>query len=103
MSSMLGKVTNTPRDESGLVYSKKEILEEINKINDQEAFITSCLTNFNLDVFNVRYENAICQRNYVVDIARAIGFRDITLAERRLKKITGSTGSDWINRFQNEI
>lgn len=97
LKGMLGNV-GLSRDESLLSYNFDSIKNEIKNIHNEECLLDLFFERFQLDIFNVFYEDAIEDRSYVNEIASKAGVEKIHLTTRRLKKI--SLNSDvWINRF----
>ncbi|TVU87589.1 Stf0 family sulfotransferase [Vreelandella titanicae] len=101
MEGMLGKVAQT-RDDSKLLYNHDAIENSLNKICIEEEFIDHFISYYNIDIFNVIYENAISDRSYVHEISRRMLGEEVTLKTRRLKKISSKVSDEWVDRYVSE-
>lgn len=100
MEGMLGNVSKK-RDESVLHYSFEEIKTEVQKIKAEEKFLDEFLERFQLEVQPIIYEEVVNDRTYVNNLALKLNITDIELADRRLKKISGSVADEWIELYKN--
>jgi len=98
----VGLQTNDLEENANLVYSKKEIEDEIENIKKEEIFLLDFLSNYKINYKKLYYEDIVENRDYVYEIVTAFEIKNITLQPRRLKKIAGSIGDEWIKRYKAE-
>lgn len=99
MENMLGKVAKK-RDESSLEYDYDEIEEEVDLIRKEEQYLNAFIKRQGVNVERIIYEEAVVNRDYVLEIGKNMEIQDITLKERRLKKVSGSMSKVWIRDFK---
>lgn len=102
LEGMLGKVSKK-RDESILRYDFEEIKSEIENINHEENFLDQFIERFSLAVEPICYEEAVENRSYVDKIALKLDINNAALADRRLKKISGSIAKEWISMYKDTL
>lgn len=86
--------------DKNLYYSKKEIQQEIENIKNEELFLHSFLKKYNINHSIFYYEDIVENRNYVLDIAKLVDIKaEIQLSPRRLKKIAGDIGEEWVVKY----
>jgi LPS sulfotransferase NodH len=81
-------------------YSKNDIDQEIQKIRNEEAFLNRFVTEDNLNVKIISYEDVVRDRTYINEIGYKVGCFQLALKERRLKKVSGNTSRDWIKKYK---
>lgn len=97
-----GEASKESRDETSLEYDAKLISKEIAAINKEEFFLDNFIKQYSLEVIDVCYEEVIDNRSYVHELANSISIEQVSLRERRLKKVSGNTSTDWIKRYQSD-
>ncbi len=102
LEGMLGKLSKG-RDETGVEYSASRIKTEIEQIRKEEHHIDNFIKKFNIPYTEIVYEEVVNNRGYIYEIAEEFDIENIVLAERRLKKIGGGVGKDWISQYKSEM
>ncbi|MDK9694694.1 MAG: Stf0 family sulfotransferase, partial [Sulfurimonas sp.] len=102
MEGMLGNVSKK-RDESVLHYDFEEIKTEVEKIKSEEKFLDEFIERFQLEVQPIVYEEVVNDRTYVNDLASKLNVTNIELADRRLKKVSGSVADEWVNQYKKTL
>lgn len=105
VKDLLGKFSVKNRDDSKLKYSYDEIDAEVRKIEEEERFLTDLINDFNMNVYEIKYEDSVKSRNYIYEVASLLKLESngIVLKDRSLKKISGELAGKWIEKYKNEV
>ncbi len=83
-------------------YDPEEIEKRLSWIKQQEQTIDDFLSIYKIKPLIINYEDIIEQQNYIIELAKKLGFSEVSTSKRTLKKITGKNAQYWIDRFKSE-
>jgi LPS sulfotransferase NodH len=102
LQGMLGKLSHNSRDESSLVIKDQEILEEINKIEKEEHFLSMLCEKLDIKVTTINYEDCTKDQSYLDLLFKKEPIKIIKKKERRLKKVSGVKSKEIIEKFKQK-
>lgn len=102
LQGMLGKLSNTGRDESDLIIDDFEIENEIANIEKEENYLTALCQKLGLKTTLINYEDCVKNQDYLNIIGKKINIDIIEKKPRRLKKISGSKSREIIENYKKK-
>lgn len=83
-------------------YDRVLIEDELKNIYHDDCVLDYYIAKFNISCLELDYDTCVDDRNYVNLIAKQFNIPSVSLINRRIKRISGDTQREWVERFRAE-